>query len=129
MPSILPKPGDEPREIVGVGIVTDAGVPLERAAESMRELRNDDGPLTGAELVAAATTWAEGAGFIVGEPSATVDEAQAAAVAKAAADAEAAQTLAAEAIAAQEKAAQEAAQVAAAQQAGQPDPTAPPAQE
>jgi hypothetical protein len=129
MPSILPKPGDEPREIVGVGIVTDAGIPLERAAESMRELRNDDGPLAAADLTAAATAWAETAGFTVGEPAASVDEVRAKAEATVDAAAAAAETLAAQAAAAQEQAAQEAAQLAAAQQAGQPDPTAPPAQE
>jgi len=68
MASIMSKPGADPVELVGVGVVTADGIPLERAAERMHELQEiaEDGsrkPLEGDALLDAAEKWAARAGF------------------------------------------------------------------
>lgn len=68
--------GEPPIEIGGVGIADDEhGVPLERAAQRMRELQDENGaPLTGKQLLDAANEWAGRTGLVVRKTTASGDE-------------------------------------------------------
>jgi hypothetical protein len=67
--------GEPDVAIIGVGIADEAGVPVERAAQTMRELQDDDGkPLSGKQLLDAAKQYADRNGLLVGKGPAREDE-------------------------------------------------------
>ena len=82
MLAFYPAEGHPEVQIVNVGVATNEGFPLERAALSMHELQEPemvDGeptgeriPLTGDKLISAAQAWAKSAGLIVADHEGTI---------------------------------------------------------